>query len=492
MGRKGAEEARLSLAIGAEEVVAVAGGGRVVVSPLALPAQGDASPALAEALANVATRLGEVGQGEGVAVDVALLPPLVDVRLVDLPPLAPDEAESVLQRSASRYFLGGTVARVIGVATPVHGPRRRERPGGSKVADPVSHAASQAGDDSGARPPVLAAAAPAALVEAVHRAVVGNGWRLNRIVPAHAAWLAAAGRADGAPGGNGASPNAVIAEYGGFAHVLRLAKGSPTLLRRVPAADTAEVVRAAGDSPGRAALVAGGDTLAALSGALTTAGWTSAVHGDAAGSDPAQAGRTGAVEAARFARFAEPELVPLSARLAMRDRNRRLALRLAAAAVALFIAAAAFELWSVHRDLARVRAARADIRAEVAPLVAIQDSISRMAERMAAIDAIGASAPHWTRALTDIAVLLPFDSHLTGFVASGDTLEIEAAGTRAGEALQALRGASSLTDVRLIGMVDRELDDGTTAVERFRIWARLVPEGARGAGPAAEDTGGSL
>jgi hypothetical protein len=67
--------------------------------------------------------------------------------------------------------------------------------------------------------------------------------------------------------------------------------------------------------------------------------------------------------------------------------------------------------------------------------------------------------------------------------ASGDTVELEAAGSRAGEAIQALRAASLFRDVRLQGVVERELENGETVVERFRVSARL-------AGVPPESTGG--
>jgi hypothetical protein len=80
----------------------------------------------------------------------------------------------------------------------------------------------------------------------------------------------------------------------------------------------------------------------------------------------------------------------------------------------------------------------------------------------------------------ELTALLPQDTYLTGFFASGDTLELEAAGSEAGVAIQALREAGLFEEVRLQGLVDRELSQGETVVERFRLWARLPPAGGEG------------
>ena len=144
------------------------------------------------------------------------------------------------------------------------------------------------------------------------------------------------------------------------------------------------------------------------------------------------------------------------------------------AAVLLLIVAAALEFWGTNRELAAVRARRAEIRSEVMPLVDTRDAINRMNERTEAIRVLEREAPRWTRALFDLSLLLPSDSYITSLITRGDTLVIEATGTRAGEAMQALRRSGSLEDIRLEGLVERELEDGSTAVERYRLSARLT------------------
>jgi hypothetical protein len=83
--------------------------------------------------------------------------------------------------------------------------------------------------------------------------------------------------------------------------------------------------------------------------------------------------------------------------------------------------------------------------------------------------------------LVELSALLPQNTYLTGFFASGDTVELEAAGTQAGETIQLLRESGLFEEIRLQGLVERELDEGETVEERFRLWARL-PKRAEGEG----------
>jgi hypothetical protein len=203
------------------------------------------------------------------------------------------------------------------------------------------------------------------------------------------------------------------------------------------------------------------------------------VHGDAIGLSAAGA-------AALQADAAEMELVPPGVVARRRRAERALAARLLVAAIVLLALAAIVELWGARRQLEAIRLRRAEIRADVAPLLVIRDSIARLNDRVAALDGVTARAPRYTSALFDLAMLLPTDTHLTGLHANGDTVRIEAVGARAGAAIQALRDAGTLRDVRLHGVVERELEDGTTAIERFTLTGRLGERSGRhsGAEPA--------
>src|SRR5262245_41838074 len=131
----------IGIALSADRVTAVVPGTSFAVSiPCALSVEGDITERLAAALDDVRSRLGaQLGPSISSArIDVALLPPLSDARLIPLPPLQPAEAEAVIRRDAARHFMGGNGARTIAVSVP---PRTR-----------------------GQVLPVLAASAPASLI----------------------------------------------------------------------------------------------------------------------------------------------------------------------------------------------------------------------------------------------------------------------------------------------------------------------------------------
>jgi Tfp pilus assembly protein PilN len=427
---------RIGITIGTTALTAVARRGdaaRVISVPL-LYENDDIVSALPAALENVRARIeAELGAVSiGAAAHVALLPPLAETRLLALPPLRKAEAEAVVRRDAGRYFVGVPAPRIVAVRLP---PR------------------------TAASAPVQASAAGAVFVEAVRVAVAGAGWRVFSVVPAHAAWLAAAAGRD--------APDALIAIDGDTAHVVRITQGAAVSLRRLPVVASAELVQALTEMqvPTGRRIAIFGDAAArdGVARVMTAAGYT-----------PAGLNVSAAEAAARYAERAAMPLVPLTMLAERRDQEKRVAVRLAIAAAVMIIATAALELWGANRQLDAVRGRRADIRADVAPLLMLRDSIDHLDAGMAQLDALARTTPRWTRALFDIALLLPPEAYLTRLYATGDTLVIDAEGARAGTALQALRGSGALRDARLLGAIERELADGSTTVERFRLTARLA------------------
>jgi len=233
------------------------------------------------------------------------------------------------------------------------------------------------------------------------------------------------------------------------------------VLRRVPVSDVAGALEALGGGPGAASIFVEGAAAEVYERALTGAGWT-VIRGAPA-----------AVVAAH-ATAGKLELLPASAALEHEQRRQNLAVRFATAAVILLLLAASVHLWGARRELDAVRAQRAALRPRVEPLLATRDSLDRLRERAATLNSLG-GAPEWTRALFDISLLLPPDAHVVSLRGTGDTLIVSAQGARAGAALQALRGAASLRDVRLLGAVERDLEAGTTTLERFTLQARVLP-----------------
>lgn len=110
------------------------------------------------------TELRDAARTKRATVSVALVPPLVQLRHIALPPLRESERRRVLERDASRYFVGLREPHVVGSVVL------------SRRTLPVL---------------VFAAAAPTRLVEEIEAAVAATGWVLSAIVPAQSAWAGA-------------------------------------------------------------------------------------------------------------------------------------------------------------------------------------------------------------------------------------------------------------------------------------------------------------
>jgi Tfp pilus assembly protein PilN len=434
---------RVSVAVGATEITASApGAGRPHVIVRGTAGSDGARMSIAQVFAELDAWLRTTtGAGsEGTTVDVAIMPSLCDVRLVALPPMRAAEAESVIRREANKYFTVSTDVRVIGVLMPQQ-PRSA----------------------AGTAVPVMAASAPHALLDEINSAALQRDWVVRRIVPAHAAWLSAVTGVEGGRAGRTGSAGFIALE-GDHLYVVRIENGSPIHARRLQRTDFAGVATALeGSGGGRVLLFADDRVREGTAPYLSSGGWTVA---------PAPMG--GAAAAAQHAATAQLELVSAASHAMRAMRQRSLANRLAAAAVVLLLAAAGVAHWGARRELDVVRARRAALQGRVAPLVALRDSAERLEERMRETSALFESGAQWSKTLYEITMLLPPDAHLTRVNATGDTIVIEAEGARAGDALLALSRAPSLRDVRMDGPVQRELEAGSTATERFVIQGTLA------------------
>jgi hypothetical protein len=434
---------QVSVAIGTDRIVAVLPGTTVTAAvECEINTDTDAAAlvlslrALQQALSAAAGRSLEQAD-----VVVALLPPLYEARLISLPPLSNAEANAIVQREAARYFVGGAFARAVAVQVSAKGL------------------------------PTLAVAAPATLLEQVHAATASIGWQVTKIVPAISAWLAAT-RASGRQRG---VSRLTVAQCSDVIHVLRIDQ-APVQLRRVPLESVNDVLAAAGSGPGHAWVWGDSTTRPLLERGLTGLGWQI---------QPATSGHHDAyLAAAHHAGTAELELMAQSFALAQSGYQRALALRIAGIAALLVLGAAVMELWGASRELKAVRARRAEIRAEVGPLLAIRDSVASLQNRVEQVQSLKREGPGITDALFDLALLLPEDAHLRSLHATGDTLVMEAAGGRAGIALEAVRASAALHDVKLRGTVERDLEGGTTTSERFTFAARLGSRDAKPPKPA--------
>lgn len=446
-GRNGT---RIGIAVGNREVTGVILGKKG--SPIArasLPPDVERLESGAEirrALSEIKTALegGVGGSTRGAWAHVAFLPPLADARVVPFPPMRKSEVETVLRRDVARYFLGANRPWVVSVRLPRKGSNAPE-------------------EEEGGFRRVLAAAAPLGLLEATRSALFGLGWRMASFTPAHGAWLDAASFRRGNP------VAAVVAVVGDTAHVMRLEGLDPVGVRQVPASEAAAVAQAVGVGPSRVLVLADPPAFQEVSGPLAKAGMT--VLRDPDGW-PGTGEGTAARAAAKGLELASPAM-----ERERREKGQKTTLSLVGGAILLILASMAAQLWGAHRELSVVQDRRASIQTDVAPLRAARDSLDALATEVRSLEDLARNSPVWTRSLVELTAILPRDTYLTGLFASGDTLEIEAAGAQAGNAIQALREAGLFEEVRLQGLVERELEDGETVVERFRLWARLPGAG---------------
>lgn len=130
----------VALGGGPDRLVAVLPGGRRLETPETAD------------LRQVFTDLHKAAGVPRARVHIALLPPLVDLRRVRLPPMRTEDRRRVLERDASRYFVGVREEQVVAI--------------------------------DGA----LACAVPARLVEEIEAAVTAVGWEIGVVAPAQGAW----------------------------------------------------------------------------------------------------------------------------------------------------------------------------------------------------------------------------------------------------------------------------------------------------------------
>ncbi len=447
---------KIGIAMGEREIVGVVLGKNGIPSVRTSFSKGEdraeTASALSQAIGVLKTELDRVAgrATDGAAVHVALLPPHADARMIPFPPMKAAEVEAVVGRDVARYFLGANRPRVVGIRVPRVNGTGKEPPDGPSMS-------------------VLAAAAPLDLIESTRAAILGVGWKSVSFASAHGVWVSLARSGKGTPS------NGLVAVVGDTAHVLQLEGKDPVAVRRLPSDDLAGICEALeGVSPGSIMVLAGPGAFGGLQAGLSSLGMR-VVKDPGAWSDAEEA-------TAASAASGELEIVPPTIAGERRKKARKMAGRLAGAAAVLVIAAMGTQLWGAHRELRAVRDHRASIESEVRPLLSTRDSLNGLTARIQSMDQLSATTPVWTRSLVELAALLPADTYLTGFFASGDTVELEAAGSKAGEAIQALSEAGLFEEIRLQGLVERELEDGETVVERFRLWARL-PERGEGGGP---------
>ena len=427
-----------------------------------VPAEGASWPSLARGLADLARTLGVV---EG-RLAVSLMPPLTEVRRVELPPVRDEELQRLLSRNAARYFVGARTPQIVG-AVPAG---RRAR---------------------GAPMPVVAAAASARLVSMIRAAAAEAGWTVDSIAPAESAWAAAT---------LALWPSfARETAFGVVAHeertdLLQLDNGRLVGVRRfrAGAADAAMIV----DTVGRAAKVglAGAvDQRRELTAALSGLGFTASLPSG----EWAVAAERGDLLAAHFAGSdAGPVLRGEDSVRVERARVRKAIVATLGVAAALFVISAFVELWGVHRQLRLVQEERARIRPALSSTLVGRTTVDATYRHLAALSGVDRSMPHWSDVIATLTDVIPDDAHLTAIRARDDSLVIDGLAVHAARVFDGLEAAPGLFEVKAAAPVRRELQDDGTALDRFTISARVKTStpparGASvpGANPAARRVG---
>lgn len=415
--------------------------------PLEAPEPGVSGwPSLSSALRQLAEKLGAT---EGQLV-VALMPPLTEVRRLDLPPLKREQVLQLLSRNASRYFVTARETQVIGTAIP----KRASRTG------PV---------------PVLGAAASARLVNAIAAAARDAGWKLDGVVPAEVGWSAAAAAIWPSLAKGMAH---VLVHHEDRTDLLRIENGALAGVRRFRAgsldaqliADAISDTRANGTAP-RVGTLGAASPRQDLIRALPH-------EGAVVSTPPGDWASTSADPMVAAATFATPDdgltlrtedVAELRARA-----GRRLTLSIIGATVALLIAAALMELWGLKRELAAVQAERAGLKPQLESTLSGRSTFEASNRKLASLYAAHREAPYLSGVIASVTDALPEGAYLLSFRARRDTLVLDGLAKSSGEAFAAIEAIPELANVKSVGGVQRQLQDDGTALEHFTIQGRML------------------
>ena len=407
---------------------------------------------LASAFAALEAALGAPGR---VRLRVALMPPLAMLRRVELPRMSHDERRMVIARQAERWFVSAgqplvTAHRVLRT--------RRGKPS-----------------------PILVAAAPSGIVEALYAAAAERGWSVGMILPAQIAWQLFAARTW--RGIRAARAGVVVCGRGELS-LLQLDHGDLIIVRRCRVGAFAHV---------RAAVVANAPSeresplpVALIGPSVDHARLISELDGAASclpGSND-QAISDSGLAALRGLQWATPnasmlELTTEARRTSGERRTKRFSSNLIAAAAALCLAAAGLRLVGVHRELAAVRAARDSQHARVERAMVLRDSLATLTSRLEALSALEAQSPRWSGIIARVAGRLPADAHLVGFHALGDSLVLDGQAENAAGVFTAMHDGAGLSSITAAAPIRQEVVPGQPTVEHWTMLAR-VGEGQRG------------
>jgi len=404
------------------------------------PTDGSVWSSLASALDDLARAL---GASEGV-LSISLMPPLTEVRRLELPPLAEEDLQRLLSRNASRYFVNARTPQIVGASSS----KRRAR---------------------GKPSPVVAAAASTRLVASVRAAAEQAGWTVDSIAPAESAW--AAGAIALWPAFAKQDSYALVA-HEDRTDLLQIEDGRLTGVRRFRAggADASMIADAVGPTA-RIGVAGSSGERRAISAALAAVNVTTSTPSG----EWSAAAEDADVMAAQFAGTdVGPTLRTEGAVAADKASARKMTLIIAGAAAALFLAAAGIQLWGVHHQLALVRAERAKLKPQLSSTLVGRTTVDATYRHLAALATSERNAPRWSSVIAALSESVPEDAHLTAIRARSDSLIVDGLAQHAARVFDALEKTHGLVEVKAASPVRRELQDGGSTLDHFVIGARVV------------------
>ena len=387
--------------------------------------------------AEVRAALAEMGgalETSSARLAVVLAPPLVQVRALTFPRLRESEMGRVVARDVARYFPGVHDAQVVAVASTGKVPPGQIR--------------------------VLAAAAPAWLLDGLSESAGATGFTIVSFEPAHVAWARWA---------RGRGSSAIVVLTREAAEVIGTLGRKVSGVRRTPC--SAHRIAAAVAELGETAPALFADDPASLCEDLG-AELVGPTHASLAAA-AAYAGSPSALE------------LVLPAEAAARARRvRRVAGTIWLSTAAVLLVALGLHWGALSRELRVLERARQAHSAEVEEAMKVREASLRVAAQLEVV-VPAADAPRWTMVLEQIATTLPRDAYLTAFRAVGDSILMEGVARRAVGVFEGLAKAEPLARVRPGGPIRQEVRDSGPPIERFvaAAVARKATEGRKDGKP---------
>jgi Tfp pilus assembly protein PilN len=375
-----------------------------------------------DGLSNAASELKRLlERSRRISVSMAVLPPLAQVKRIELPRMSDEDRRLAVLISIQRHFIGVDGVPLCAVA-------------GLKGAAGVSSA------------PFLAAAISAALIDDLTTAFVHEGFSIERIVPAHAAWISAVTIRRPALRRGKAS----IGVYGhGEDTMLGLDAGSLVCVRRFRRSEMA--------------------TLFARTDHLSDA---ELIGADMEGPSAAIVAARGAVATCLL------EIISDAERRGRISRERRLSRLLLALACSCLVGAAMSYRWGLARELSVIAARRTAVHSRAEKAIAARDSAQQLAAVVAAFANLERSAPRWSAVLSQLALALPEDADLTSLRAADDSVTLEGQAGNAARVFSVLRSVPGVRSAGTTTPVRRETSARETPLELWSVALRVDHDAA--------------